>query len=64
MAHSRLSSDHTMRTNETEGSRVFIDGEVLAKVEETQPSGMSRTAWINYLIQLGAAKARAQLIDA
>jgi len=53
-----------MRTNETEGSRVFIDGEVLAKVEETQPHGMSRTAWINYLIQLGAAKAQSQLADA
>ena len=53
-----------MRTNETEGARVFIDGEVLAKAEETQPSGMSRTAWINYLIQLGAVKARTQLVDA
>jgi len=53
-----------MRTNETEGTRVFIDSEVLAKVEEIQPHGMSRTAWINYLVQLGvAAVKQAPLFD-
>ena len=47
-----------MPTKQTEGARFFIDGEVLAKVEETQPRGMSRTAWINYPVQLGIASAK------
>lgn len=44
------------RRNETTATKVFIDPVVLDKVDQTNPAGMSRTAWVNYLIQLGIAQ--------
>jgi len=44
------------RKNETTATKVFIDPVVLQKVDQTNPAGMSRTAWVNYLIQLGIAQ--------
>lgn len=38
-----------------EGLKVFIDQTVLDLADRTNPPGMSRTAWINYLIQVGSA---------
>ena len=37
------------------GTRTFIDGTVLEMVQLAQPHGLSRTGYINYLIQLGLA---------
>ena len=39
--------------SQSEGTRVIIDGEVLKPVDESKPAGMSRTAWVNYLVQEG-----------
>jgi hypothetical protein len=36
-------------------TRVIIDGQVLIPVDESRPAGMSRTAWINYLVLEGMA---------
>ncbi len=44
------------RKDETTGVKVFIDPVVLQKIDQTNPAGMSRTAWCNYLIQLGIAQ--------
>jgi len=44
------------RKNETTATKVFIDPVVLQKVDQTNPAGMSRTAWVNYLIQVGIAQ--------
>ena len=38
------------------GQKVFIDPVVLEQVDATKPSAMSRTSWVNYLIQLGIAQ--------
>jgi hypothetical protein len=35
------------------GTKVFIDGVVLAAVDKSKPAAMSRTAWVNYLLQQG-----------
>ena len=37
------------------GQKVFIDPVVLEQVDSTKPSAMSRTSWVNYLVQLGLA---------
>ena len=37
------------------GQKVFIDPVVLEQVDATKPSAMSRTSWVNYLVQLGLA---------
>jgi len=37
------------------GQKVFIDPVVLQEVDATKPSAMSRTSWVNYLVQLGLA---------
>lgn len=47
-----------------EGTKVFVDQEVLDIADRTNPPGMSRTAWINYLIQVGAANVPARQLDA
>jgi len=47
-----------------EGTKVFIDQTVLDLADRTNPPGMSRTSWINYLIQVGAANIPARATDA
>ncbi len=42
------------------GQKVFIDPVVLQEVDATKPSAMSRTSWVNYLVQLGLASASKQ----
>jgi hypothetical protein len=42
------------------GQKVFIDPVVLEQVDSTKPSAMSRTSWVNYLVQLGLASATKQ----
>ena len=42
-----------MPRTDDNGTRTFIDGTVLGMVEKHQPHGVSRTGYINYLIQLG-----------
>ena len=41
-------------SKERTGQPVFIDGAVIDLVDAARPHGMSRTSWINYLIQEGA----------
>lgn len=38
--------------------KVFIDPEILKIVDGSKPPVMSRTAWVNYLLQLGAVQAK------
>ena len=40
-----------MPTAEMDGCKVFIDSTVLIKAESLKPPYMSRTAWINQLIE-------------
>jgi len=47
-----LSTHCPMPTTET-GTKVFIDGVVLSAVDASKPPAMSRTAWVNYLLQQG-----------
>ena len=42
------------------GQKVFIDPAVLVCVDACKPSGMSRTSWVNYLVQLGLLAADQQ----
>lgn len=42
------------------GQKVFIDPVVLEQVDSTKPSAMSRTSWVNYLVQLGLIAAEQQ----
>ena len=37
---------------------------VLEQVDATKPSAMSRTSWVNYLVQLGLAATKQQQPDA
>ena len=46
------------RNTETAPIKVVIDPTVMAIVDQLQPAGLSRTGWINYLIQEGAARVR------
>jgi hypothetical protein len=46
------------RKTEAGPIKVVIDPTVMAIVDELQPAGLSRTGWINYLIQEGAARIR------
>jgi len=46
------------------GQKVFIDPVVLEQVDATKPSAMSRTSWVNYLVQLGLAATKQQQPDA
>jgi hypothetical protein len=43
----------TIMPSQDGSARVIIDGEVLKPVDESKPAGMSRTAWINYLVLEG-----------
>lgn len=40
-----------------EGTKVFIDQPILKRVDSSLPAGMSRTAWVAYLLQIGLANA-------
>jgi hypothetical protein len=48
------------RKDEATGVKVFIDPAVLERIDQTNPAGMSRTSWVNYLVQLGLASASKQ----
>ena len=48
------------RKDEATGVKVFIDPVVLERIDQTNPAGMSRTSWVNYLVQLGLASASKQ----
>lgn len=48
------------RKNDAAAVKVMIDPTVLAVAEQLQPAGLSRTGWINYLIQEGAARVRSR----
>lgn len=40
----------------SEGTKVFIDATVLKLVDDSVPPAMSRTAWVNYLLQVAVTK--------
>ena len=40
-----------MPTTELDGAKVFIDSTVLTKAEALKPPYLSRTAWVNQLIE-------------
>ena len=52
------------RKNEATATKVFIDPVVLARVDESKPPVISRTGWVNYLVQLGLASINQQQPDA
>jgi len=37
------------------GVKVFVDSVVLDDIDASKPSAMTRTAWVNYLLQQGLA---------
>jgi hypothetical protein len=39
-----------------EGAKVFIDGVVLEKVDASAPRYMTRTAWVNHLLDRAIAQ--------
>ena len=39
------------------GTKVFIEESVLQRIDSSIPAGMSRTAWVAYLLQIGLANA-------
>ena len=39
-----------------EGAKVFIDGVVLEKVDASAPTYMTRTAWVNHLLDRAIAQ--------
>ena len=45
-------------------TKVFIDPVVLTRVDESKPAAISRTGWVNYLVQLGLASIKQQQSDA
>ena len=53
-----ISTPSMPRKTETAPIKVVIDPTVMAIVDQLQPAGLSRTGWINYLIQEGAARIR------
>ena len=42
-----------------EGAKVFIDGVVLEKLDATAPRYMTRTAWVNHLLDRAIAQSLA-----
>lgn len=44
-----------LKRDEMDGAKVFIDAVVLAKVDQTAPSYMTRTAWVNHLLDRAVA---------
>jgi len=47
---------------ELASAKVLIDERVLAAVEQRRPIGLSRTAWVNYLLQY-ALTSHPEIID-
>ena len=39
-----------------DGAKVFIDGVILEKVDAAAPSYMTRTAWVNHLLDTAIAQ--------
>ena len=52
------------RKHEATATKVFIDPVVLTRVDESKPAAISRTGWVNYLVQLGLASIKQQQSDA
>ena len=44
----------------SDGLNVFIDEVIVEKLNATQPSYMSRTAWVNHLLDLAVSNLPAQ----
>jgi len=44
------------RKNSANATRVYLDPTVVELVDTTAPAGVSRTGWVNYLIQQGLKK--------
>jgi hypothetical protein len=40
-----------MNRPEPESAKVLIDERIVAALDKRKPIGMSRTAWVNYLLQ-------------
>ena len=54
----RLSTNlMTARQKYDDGVRVAVDHDVIAIVDQSMPKGLTRTSWINLLIQIGVANA-------
>lgn len=53
--HDMGAKQATIMPSQDGSTRVIIDGEVLKPVDESRPAGMSRTAWVNYLVLEGMA---------
>jgi len=51
--HDTGAKQATIMPSQGGSARVIIDGEVLKPVDKSKPAGMSRTAWINYLVLEG-----------
>ena len=47
---------HMTRKNSANATRVYLDPTVVELVDTTAPAGVSRTGWVNYLIQQGLKK--------
>jgi hypothetical protein len=56
------SQPHYMPELELASAKVLIDERVLAAVEQRRPIGLSRTAWVNYLLQY-ALTSHPEIID-
>jgi hypothetical protein len=60
--HLTASQPHYMPELELASAKVLIDERVLAAVEQRRPIGLSRTAWVNYLLQY-ALTSHPEIID-
>jgi len=49
-----------MPARSSDGLNVFIDEVIVQKLNATQPSYMSRTAWVNHLLDLAVSNLPAQ----
>ena len=47
----------TAKVKYDDGVRVAIDNDVITLVDESMPKGLTRTSWINLLIQIGITNA-------
>ena len=36
-----------------DGTKVFIDGTLLERIDQTNPTGLTRTAWVSMLLEIG-----------
>jgi hypothetical protein len=42
---------HNMPKPDPESAKILIDERIVAALDKRKPIGMSRTAWVNYLLQ-------------